>query len=546
MTNGGQGDLSKTGLAAFAALLTLILPLNARAATYNVVEKSIAELESDLRAHRVTSVDIVKAYLARIDALDRHGPNLQSVLAINPHALVDAQERDAEIASGRLRGPLEGIPILVKDNIETEDPMPTTAGSLALAHNLTGRDSPLVARLRAAGAIILGKTNLSEWANIRSARPISGWSALGGLTRNPYATDRSTCGSSAGSGAATAASFAAAAVGTETDGSIVCPASMNGIVGLKPTVGLVPRTFIVPISRVQDTPGPMTRSVADAALMLTIMAGSDAQDPATAEADAQKDDYRKYLAPDALAGKRIGVMHTETKFAPDVDELFSRAVAQLRAAGATVIDVAVPVSAAELGKNEFAAMMPELKADLNAYLATTPATVTTRTLADVIAFNKANADVEMPFYKQERFELAEGTKGLDDPDYRKARAAAVRLARDALDKALGDDKLDALIAPTASPAATVDLLEPDHFESSSQLPAVAGYPHLTVPIGVVKGLPVGLSFIGPAWSEGRLIALGFAFEQRSQARRQPTYVRTEALPGFAAGVAPAGRSASAQ
>ena len=528
-------------LTAFAVALATMLPTLAAAATYDVAEKSLAQLEADLRAHRITSVDLVKAYLARIEALDRHGPRLQSVLTINPHALADAEARDADISAGRWRGPLEGIPILIKDNIETADPMPTTAGSLALARNLTRRDSPLVARLRAAGAIILGKTNLSEWANIRSAQPISGWSAMGGLTRNPYATDRSPCGSSAGSGVAVAASLAAAAVGTETDGSIVCPASMNGIVGLKPTVGLVPRTYIVPISHIQDTPGPMTRSVADAALMLTLMAGSDPRDPATTEADAKRQDYRKYLDANALAGKRIGVMHSETQFEPEVGALFGKAVAQMRAAGATVVDVAVPVSAAELGKNEFASMMPELKADLNAYLATTPATVATRTLSDVIAFNKANADVEMPLYKQERFELAEHTKGLDDPDYRKARAAAGRLARDALDKALAANKLDALIAPTTSPAFTVDLLAPDRFEgSSSQLPAVAGYPHLTVSMGQVKGLPVGLSLIGPAWSEGRLIALGYAFEQRAHARRPPTYVRTDALPGFAAGLAPAG------
>ncbi len=497
-------------------------------AAYAVEEKSIAQLQTDLTVGRVTSEQLVRAYLARIERLDRNGPKLQAVLALNPDALADARKLDAERRAGHVRGPLHGIPVLIKDNIETTDPIATTAGSLALKDNIGHRDSPLVARLRAAGAIVLGKTNLSEWANIRSSRSSSGWSAVGGLTRNPYSADRSACGSSSGSGAAAAASLAAAAVGTETDGSVSCPSAMNGLVGLKPTVGLIPRTFIVPISHSQDTPGPMARSVADAAAMLTVMAGSDARDPQTADADAHKGDYTSALDPDALKGKRIGVMRFDAGYDPNVDALLDRAIADLKAAGAEVVEIKTFASEPEIGKNEGLVLNTELKADMATYLASTPAAVKSRTLADLIAFDNAHAHEEMPFFGQETFEQADKTKGLDDPDYKKARETSYRLAGpEGIDKLLADNKLDALIAPTTGPAWTIDVVNADHFSGSdTTLPAVAGYPHLTVPMGQIDGLPVGLSFIGPAWSEARLLGLGYAYEQRTHRRRPPTYAKT--------------------
>lgn len=508
-----------------------------------VVELSIPDLQRAMAAGRTTSEQLVKDYLARIEAIDRSGPTLRSVIAINPDALGEARALDAERRAGHVRGPLHGIPILIKDNIETADPVPTTAGSLALKDNVGGRDAPLVARLRAAGAVILGKTNLSEWANIRSSRSISGWSAVGGLVKNPYALDRNACGSSSGSGAATAASLAAAAVGTETDGSVTCPSSINGLVGLKPTVGLVSRTFVVPISHSQDTAGPMARSVADAALLLTVMAGSDPKDPATAKADAHRTDYAKALAPDALKGKRIGVLRPRDTNDPAVKALFERALAELRGAGAELVEVTDQFkNGSTIGKDEFAVLMTELKADMGSYLAATPASVKTRTLKDLIAFDAANAAAEMPFFGQEHFEAAEKTKGLDDSDYLAARDEARRLAgADGLDKVIVDNRLDAIVAPTTGPAWRTDLVDGDNGEgSAATLPAVAGYPHLTVPMGQVRGLPVGLSFIGRAWSEAELLSLGYAYEQRTHLRAPPAYrASVEADPDVQAHLAPA-------
>jgi amidase len=498
-------------------------------AAYAVEEKSIDQLQADLSAGRVTSEELVQAYLARIEALDRNGPHLQAVLALNPEALADARKLDAERRAGHVRGPLHGIPVLVKDNIETADPMATTAGSLALKDNITHRDSPLAARLRAAGAIILGKTNLSEWANIRSTHSISGWSAVGGLTRNPYAADRTACGSSSGSGAATAASLAAAAVGSETDGSITCPSSINGLVGLKPTVGLIPRTYIVPISHSQDTAGPMARSVTDVAEMLTVMAGSDAGDPASAGADAHKGDYTKALDADALKGKRFGVMRFDAGFNPGADALLDRAIADLKAAGAEVIEIKEFKAEGEIGRNEGIVLDAELKADMASYLASTPAAgVKARTLDDLIAFDNAHAHEEMPFFAQETFERANKTKGLDDPAYKKARETSFGLAGpEGIDKLMADNHLDALIGETTGPAWMIDVANGDQGGGGdTSLPAVAGYPHLTVPMGQVKGLPVGLSFIGPAWSEARLIGFGYAYEQKTHRRRPPTYAKT--------------------
>jgi amidase len=487
---------------------------------------SAAEQQAAMAEGRLTSEALVRASLARIAQMDRAGPKLNAVLALNPHALADARRLDAERKAGRVRGPLHGVPILIKDNIESADGTATTAGSLALAANLTGRDAPVVTRLREAGAVILGKANLSEWANFRSTRSISGWSAVGGLVRNPHSLDRTACGSSSGSGAAVAAGFVAAAIGTETDGSITCPAAMTGVVGLKPTVGLVSRRFIVPISPAQDTAGPMTRTVADAAAVLAAIAGADPEDPATIEADARKADYLAALDPAALRGARIGAWHPFRGRSPGTDEAFDAAVKALRAAGAEVVDVAAPDSAAlgRIGELEGDLLRTEFKAALDAYLAATPAGVKTRSLDDLIAFNAAEPR-ETPLFGQEIFEQAAQSSPIDDPAYLEKRAEAGRLSREALDRMLGEARLDAIVAPSGGPASIVDPVNGGpFFGSPSRLPAVSGYPHLTVPMGDVRGLPVGLSFIGPAWSEARLLALGHAFEQATKARREPRFL----------------------
>jgi amidase len=497
-------------------------------AAFDVVGENVTELADAQSRGRVTSLQLVDAYLERLGRLDRAGPALHSVLAINPAARAQARALDRERAAGRVRGPLHGIPILIKDNIETADPLPTTAGSLALAHNYAGRDAPLVARLRAAGAVILGKANLSEWANIRSSVSISGWSAVGGQTRNPYALDRSACGSSSGSAAAVAASLAAAAVGTETDGSITCPASLNGLVGIKPTVGLVSRTYVVPISHSQDTPGPITHTVADAALLLGVMAGTDPLDQATREADAHKDGVADSTANKDLKGVRVGVWKINgAPFA--VKTLFDSVVKRLAAAGATVIEVEGPADTDKLGDMELTVMLTELKADLDAYLATTPTVQHERTLADVIAFDRQHAAEEMPYFGQDLFEQAEATGGLQNPQYLKARETS-RLAagRDGLDKIFSSQQLQVLIAPTMGPAFLIDPINGDAFNWSGpgNLPAIAGYPHLTVPMGLVKGLPVGLSVMGPAWSDATVLALGGAIEQLLGRAPPPTYARS--------------------
>ena len=498
----------------------------AAARTVAVEERSIDQLRADMTAGRASSVDITRAYLKRIADMDRRGPSLRAVIAVNPDALAEAEALDAERKAGRVRGPLHGVPVLIKDNIETLDPVPTTAGSLALRDNLTRRDAPVVARLRAAGAVILGKTNLSEWANIRSNRSMSGWSAVGGLVRNPYALDRTACGSSSGSGAATAASLAAAAVGTETDGSVVCPSSINGLVGLKPTVGLVSRTRVVPISHSQDTPGPMARSVRDVATLFSAMIGSDPADPATATADAHRRDYAAGLSTATLSGLRVAVLRPE--MTPDLKAAYERALDVLRAAGAVLVDVETPKSEGT-GAAENIVLMTELKADLDAYLVTTPASVRTRTLDQVIAFNKANAVAEMPFFGQELFEEAAKTKGLSDPAYKAARAKSLRQAgRDGIDAMLAKGNAMVLVEPTYGPAWLTDPVYGDSYggPSASELPAIAGYPNLTVPMGLVRGLPAGLSFIAAAYGEATVLGAGYAYEQRARARVAPRYLPT--------------------
>jgi len=477
----------------------------------------------------VSSLQLVDAYLARIARIDRGATGLHSVLAINPAARAQARALDKERAAGHLRGPLHGIPLLIKDNIETADPMPTTAGSLALADNRTGRDAPLVARLRAAGAVILGKTNLSEWANMRSTSSISGWSAVGGQTRNPYALDRSACGSSSGSAAAVAASLAAAAIGTETDGSITCPASMNGVVGIKPTVGLVSRSFVVPISHSQDTPGPIAHTVADAAMLLRVISGSDPLDPATRGADARRRAADAADASATLAGVRIGVLPA-TNALSAVQDLYATAVRRLAAAGAIIVDVAPPDSD-KLGDFELTVLLTDLKSDLNAYLASTPAAVKTRTLADLIAFNRAHAATEMPLFGQELFTRAEATAGPQDAAYVHALEDGRRIAgRDGIDRIMAEHQLQALIAFTEGPAMPIDPVNGDAINGSGpgNLPAIAGYPNLTLPMGLVKGLPVGLSVIGPAWSDGSVLSIGLRVERVLGPIAPPRYARTTA------------------
>jgi len=461
------------------------------------------------------------AALARIDAIDRSGPSLRSILAINPEAAADARSLDKATD----RGPLHGVIIVLKDNIDARG-MPTTAGSLAMVGNLAAEDAALTARLRSAGALILGKANLSEWANFRSTRSISGWSAVGGLTLNPHALDRTACGSSTGSAVAVAAGIADAAIGTETDGSITCPAAANGVVGLKPSLGLVPRGGIVPLSPAQDAPGPLARSVREAAAVLTAIAGYDAAEAATAEADERKTDYVAGLKPDALRGARIGVVRGFTARSPGLDAVFEQALTDLRAQGATLVDIAAPdpLQRSVLGAAESFALRVEFKAAINTYLQKAPPTVATRSLDDLIAFNDATP-AETAHFGQEIFTEALAADDVGADGHAAARAFAQRRAgRQGLDAMFANARVEAIVAPTGGPA---ERLGSDIYAGSpSTMPAVAGYPHLTVPMGVVGGLPVGLSFIGPKWSDGRILALGYAYEQASQRRVEPTFQAT--------------------
>ncbi|WP_369025877.1 amidase [Qipengyuania sp. RANM35] len=456
--------------------------------------------------------------IARIKALDDAGPMLNAVIVYEPEAANYANE------ASEAGMPLDGRTVLVKDNIETME-WPTTAGSLALKDNLTGRDAPLIASLRAAGGVVLGKTNLSEWANIRDNNSTSGWSAVGGLTRNPHAIDRNACGSSSGSGAAVAAGFAWAAIGTETDGSITCPASINGIVGFKPTVGMVSRTHVVPISSSQDTAGPMASTVFDAALLLGAIAGSDPLDAATAEADARKTDFTQGLAGASLAGKRIGVLRKQVGSRDDIRALFDKAIDDMRRAGAEIVEIEAD-EPGELGAAEFTVLLYELRVTMDAYLASLPDKSLPRTLAELVEFNKVHADEEMRWFGQSLFEMALQTT--DEAAYREARATSLRLAgEDGIDKLLRDYRVDVLVAPTAGPSWTTDLVLGDHYPGgigAGSLAAVAGYPHLTVPMGAVERLPVGLSFMGAKWSDHEILKLGAAYERaRSTELATPSF-----------------------
>jgi amidase len=508
---------------------------------FELEEATAAELQEAMRAGRLTAQRITEMYLERIAEIDRRGPSLRSVIEVNPEALDIAATLDRERRDGRLRGPLHGLPILIKDNIDTADRMLTTAGSLALVESKPARDAHIAARLRAAGLVILGKTNLSEWANFRSTRSTSGWSARGGQTLNPYALDRNPCGSSSGSGVAVAANLALATIGTETDGSIVCPASANGIVGIKPTLGLVSRAGIIPIAHSQDTAGPMTRTVADAAALLTIISGYDSRDPAEKARGAVvapavfQIDYTRFLDPAGLRGARIGVARKFFGFNDRVDALLNEALEAMKRAGATLVDPADLPTHGQFDATEFEVLLYEFKHDLNQYLAATPGRHP-RTLKELIEFNERNKEREMPYFGQELFHRAEAKGPLSETAYRRAlRRNRLLAATRGIDAVMRKHRLDALVAPTGGPAWKTDLVNGDHYTGGSSSPAaVAGYPSVAVPAGFVHGLPVGISFFGRAFTEGKLIRLAYAFEQLTKHRRPPRLLPTATLDSAAA------------
>jgi len=484
-------------------------------------EYDVAALQKAMHEGDLTSVELVRYYLARIDSLDRTGPQLNSIIEVNPDALAIADALDRERRRTGPRGPLHGIPVVLKANIDTGDSMATSAGSLALADYRAEDDAFLVGQLREQGAVILGKTNLSEWANFRSTHSSSGWSSLGGQTKNPYEPARNPCGSSSGSAVAVSANLAVLAVGTETDGSIVCPASINGIVGIKPTVGLVSRDGIIPIAHSQDTAGPMARTVRDAALLLTALAAKDPSDPAAQGRAAAVPDYAADLAGDALAGRRIGVLRSYSGAGRDarVDAVLEQAIVLLAANGAEIVDP-VEIKTDGMGDAEYEVLLYEFKEDLNNYLSTSSAL--RKSLEEIIAFNADHADTVMPFFGQEIMEVAQSKGPLTDAVYLEALELSRRIARDGIDNALATHELDALLAPTNGPAWLTDYINSDHFSvGSSSLAAVSGYASITVPAGFIHHLPIGVSFIGPAYSERGLIEIAYAFEQASKARRAP-------------------------
>jgi amidase len=518
-------DLSRPASVSAGARSDTAPPLHEQG-TFDLEETTIAALRSEMESGRRTARSIAESYLGRIEAVDKGGPAINAVIEVNPDAVGIADERDAERKAGRVRGPLHGIPVLIKDNIDTADRMRTSAGSLALGSSIAARDAFIVTRLREAGAVILGKTNLSEWANFRSTHSSSGWSGRGGQTKNPYVLDRNPCGSSSGTGASISANLAAVGVGTETDGSIVCPSSACGLVGVKPTVGLVSRSGIIPISHSQDTAGPMARTVADAAALLGVLSGIDSRDAATADARGRPaTDYSQALDAGALRGARIGVGRNFFGFNDAVDRVMEEAIAAMKSAGATIVDPANVATAGKFDDAEFDVLLYEFKAGLNAYLAALGPSVPHKTLAELIAFNEQNRDREMPFFGQEIFIQAQAKGPLTSPAYRTARAKCVRMARtEGIDATLAKHRLAAIVAPTGGPAWPTDLLNGDHFTGGSSTPAaVAGYPNVTVPAGNIHGLPVGISFMGARWSDASLLGLAYAFEQAMKARTPPRF-----------------------
>ena len=491
-----------------------------------LLARSLPELSRALAEGEVTSEALTQAYIDRIEAVDRAGPRLQSVIAVNPDALAQARASDARRAADQSLGPLDGVPILFKDNIETLDPMATTAGSLALKDNVTGRDSPLVAGLRAEGAVILGKTNLSQWANFRSSGSVSGWSSVGGQVRNPHMLDRSPCGSSSGTGSAIAASLAAGGVGTETNGSVICPSQVNGLVGLKPTVGILPQTHIVPISSSQDTAGPMTKTVRGAALMMNAM-------------DAGDTDYTAALSPQALSGVRVGVMRFAEGENADVIAAFNAALEVLKAQGAELVEIAEYEPPVEAGNAGLEMLFYELKATMNDYLASTPDTVTTRTMADLIAFNNENADKELAIFGQDLFESAEAKGPITEQAYLDAVKLVQSNAREGgIDKLLAENNVTVLVGPSGPVAPRVDPINGDVWPAwagAGSLAAVSGYPNVTVPMGDVHGMPIGISFMGAKNADALMLSYAYAYEQASGIRLTPKYLKdAEGRPEIAA------------
>lgn len=491
---------------------------------FELEEETISSLREKLTSGKYTSEQLVQLYLKRIEDIDKNGPKLNSVIEINPDAVAIAVVLDKELKAGKSRGPLHGIPVMIKDNIDTADKMQTTAGSLAMAGNIASKDAFVVQKLREAGAIIIGKTNLSEWANFRSTQSCSGWSSRGGQTKNPYILDHNPCGSSAGSGSAVSANLCVVAVGTETDGSIVCPASVNGIVGIKPTVGLVSRSGIIPISKTQDTAGPMARTVTDAAILLGAMAAVDQNDAVTLESKgkAQKD-YTTFLDANALQGKRIGIEKKPQGNNKYINALLDDAINLLKKQGAIVVEIDYIEKFDAFGQAEFEVLQYEFKAGLNSYLATANAKV--KTLKEVIDFNVNNEDKAMPYFKQETLESSEAKKGLDDKKYLEALASSFEGSKGVLNAVFAENKLDAICGITMGPACSIDMIYGDRWGgySLTSPAATSGYPHITVPNGMVYDLPVGLSFFGTPYTEGKLIGLGFAFEQASKKRLKPAF-----------------------
>jgi len=519
-----NGSLASLSLSALAFTHPGTPDYSVAAGDLPLTEATIDELQQKMSSGELTSKSLTKLYLKRIEAIDKKGPSLNAVIEINPDALAIAESLDAERKAGKVRGPMHGIPVLVKDNINTGDKMMTTAGSLALEGHIAAQDAFIVAQLRKAGAVIMGKTNLSEFANFRSTRSTSGWSSRGGQTRNPYRLDRNPSGSSAGSGSAVAASLCAVAVGTETNGSVVSPSSINGIVGIKPTVGLLSRSGIIPISATQDTAGPMARTVKDAAILLGAMTGIDAADPVTQESKGRSQtDYTQYLDGNGLKGKRIGIERSFLSGHEGVVALFQEAITLLKAQGATVLEVDLLKSLTEPNSVEGMILQYEFKDGLNKYLASANAKV--KTLADVIAFNTANEKKAMPYFKQETLEKSETRGGLDSTEYQEALKKLLT-TRKIIDDLLAQNQLDALSACTSGVACCIDLISGDYRTGSgfSGPAAMAGYPHITVPMGFVMGLPVGFSFVGSAYKEPELLKMAYAFEQASKKRVSPAFL----------------------
>jgi amidase len=524
---GGAATLLYPALSAGREIISSPAPQPADVKRFELDEITIPDLQGGMKSGKFTARSLVEKYLARIEEIDKHGPAVNAIIELNPDALSIADGLDRERKAKGARGPLHGIPVLIKDNIDTTDRMMTTAGSLALVGSKPTKDSVVAQKLRAAGAVILGKTNLSEWANIRSSHSVSGWSGRGGLTRNPYALDRNPCGSSSGTGAGVSANLAAAGIGTETDGSIVCPSSSNGLAGIKPTVGLVSRGGIIPISHSQDGAGPMCRTVRDAAILLGALTGVDPDDAATAaSAGKSQTDYAQYCDPKGLKGARIGVARKYFGFNDAVDALMEQALGAIKQQGATLVDPADIETLGKFDDSELLVFMYELKADLNAYLARLGPGAPVRSLQDIIAFNERNRQKEMPYFGQDLFLKAQAKGPLTDKEYVDALAKNHQLARtEGIDALMDKHKLDAIVAPTGGPAWLTDLVNGDHSAGgSSNAAAVAGYPNINVTAGFLSGLPVGISFFGRAWSEPALIKIAYSFEQATKARQAPRFL----------------------